>query len=115
MEPKKFAEMVELFQEEENKILDWKSGEYTQGVDKLQNFKEVASFLGTSPENVALTYLLKHVQSISLAVRTGNYVWAWEKEGGEGMKQRFADAVNYIRLVAACIEDAESKKTGGKE
>jgi hypothetical protein len=47
---------------------------------------------------------MKHVQSIALAVRTGKYAWAWETEGGEGLKQRIADARNYLLLLAACLE-----------
>ena len=45
---------------------------------------EVAEFLGRTPAEVALAYLMKHVQSIALAVKTGKYAWAWETEGGEG-------------------------------
>lgn len=101
----RFNKLVKEFAEIEAIILTWKAGEYTDTVDRLKNFRQVAAFQGRTPAQVALTYLLKHVQSIALAVETGNYVWAWEKEGGEGMKQRFADARNYLLLLAACLDE----------
>ena len=38
-------------------------------------------------------------------VRTGKYRWCWETEEGEGLKQRIADARNYLQLLAACLEE----------
>ena len=100
-----FEEIREEFLEHESKILDWKRGEYSPNEDRLQNFREVAALTGLRLSEVALIWLLKHIQSIALAVRTGNYAWAWTKEGGEGLKQRFADARNYLLLLAACLEE----------
>ena len=88
----------------ERVIFDWKAADYTDA-DHLQNFKEVAAFLDMRSSEVALTYLLKHIQSISLAVRRQRYNWGWETKDGEGLKQRIADARNYLLLLAACIEE----------
>lgn len=104
MKPEQFENLREEFLTHEARIMSWKRGEYSSGDDRLQNFREVANFLGKKPSEVALSYLLKHIQSIALAVRTGEYVWAWETEGGEGLKQRIADARNYLLLLAACLE-----------
>lgn len=105
MTPQQFENLRDEFLTHEARILDWKRGEYAPNDDRLQNFREVAAFFGQRPAEVALTYLMKHIQSIALAVRTGNYAWAWTKEGGEGLKQRFADARNYLLLLAACLEE----------
>ena len=105
MTPEQFEILRDEFLIREARILDWKAGEYTANRDRLLNFREVADFLGQKPAEVALVYLLKHVQSIALSVRTGKYAWAWEKEGGEGLKQRIADARNYLLLLAACLEE----------
>ena len=102
--PARFENLVKEFQEQEAKILSHKGNEYSDQEDRLLNFREVAEFLGRSPAEVALAYLMKHVQSIALAVKTGKYAWAWETEGGEGLKQRIADARNYLLLLAACLE-----------
>jgi len=100
-----FEELREEFLEHEARILDWKRGEYSPNDDRLQNFREVAALTGLRLSEVALIWLLKHIQSISLAVRNGKYTWTWETEGGEGLKQRFADARNYLLLLAACLEE----------
>ena len=102
--PEQFEVLCEEFADHEVHLLAWKRNEYASGEDRLQNFREVAGFLGQKPAEVALVYLLKHVQSIALSVRTGKYAWKWETEGGEGLKQRIADARNYLLLLAACLE-----------
>jgi len=100
-----FENLRDEFLTKESAILEWKRGEYTSGEDRLQNFREVAGFLGQRPAEVALSYLMKHIQSITRAVRTGSYVWDWNQKGGEGLKQRFVDARNYLLLLAACLEE----------
>ena len=108
-----FEELREEFLEHEAGILEWKRGEYAPNDDRLQNFREVAALTGLRLSEVALIWLLKHIQSIALAVRTGNYAWAWTKEGGEGLKQRFADARNYLLLLAACLEEESRAASRG--
>jgi hypothetical protein len=108
--PERFEQLVKEFQEQEGKILSHKGNEYSDQEDRLLNFREVSEFLGRTPAEVALSYLLKHIQSIALAVRTGKYAWAWETEGGEGLKQRIADARNYLLLLAACLEEHQAKE-----
>ncbi len=103
--PEKFNELVAEFLEKEEKILGWKRGEYAAGEDRLENFRTVGEFVKQRPAEVALCYLMKHIQSIGVAVETGNFKWIWhDKEGNEGMKQRLADARNYLLLLGACLE-----------
>ena len=109
--PEQFRELVKEFEAQEEAILDWKAEEYSSGEDRLQNFREVALFLGCRPEDVVLMYLLKHIQSIALAVREGQLDWKWETEGGEGLKQRIADSRNYLLLLAAALDEATSKNS----
>ena len=116
MTPEQFENMRDDFMVHEARILDWKRGEYSEGVDCLQNFREVAGFLAQRPSEVVLTYLLKHVQSIALAVKTGKYDWKWTTENsGEGLKQRIADARNYLLLLAACLEEEVKSREGEKD
>lgn len=104
-----FKKLFNDFVSREEQILNWKTGEYTDNVDKLMNFRQIADFLGVSMSDVVLIYLMKHMQSIALAVQSKNYVWDWEKEGGEGLKQRVADARNYLLLLSACLEEEKSE------
>ena len=104
--PERFHQLVEEFAERENRILGWKAGEYSDGTDRLQNFREIAVIEGREPVDVALTLLLKHIQSIAHHVKIRKFaVWAWQTESGEGLKQRFADARNYLLLLAACVDE----------
>ena len=103
--PEQFENLRDEFLTREARILYWKRGEYSPNEDRLQNFRQVAALTGLRMTEVALIWLLKHIQSIALAVRTGNYTWAWTTEGGEGLKQRIADARNYLLLLAACLEE----------
>ena len=105
MTPEQFENLRDEFLIHEARLLDWKAGEYSDRVDRLLNFRQVAAFLNMRPSEVALSYLLKHVQSIALAVQSKKYAWTWEAEGGEGLKQRIADARNYLLLLAACLEE----------
>jgi hypothetical protein len=107
--PEQFENLRDEFLVHEAKILDWKRGEYSPNEDRLQNFRQVAEFAGMKMSEVALIWLMKHIQSITLAVRYGKYSWTWTTEGGEGLKQRIADARNYLLLLAACLEEEKSQ------
>ena len=108
--PVKFDELIAEFYARESLILGWKRGEYSTNTDRLQNFREVADFIGDkpiviTPSVVALIYLLKHIQSIKNATINSSVNWCWEGEFGEGTKQRLGDIRNYVLLLAACMDE----------
>ena len=113
MNPGEFKLIWEEFAAEEEAIMGWKENEYAGDEDKLLNFNQVAPLTGLRPSQVAFSYLMKHIQSIGLSIQQGNYTdkWYWEDNGREGLKQRIADARNYLILLAACIE----QEKGGQE
>lgn len=111
--PARFEKLVDEFLKKEQSILGHKGTEYADNEDRLQNFHLQALLQGVKPSEVALTYLLKHILSIAKAVRTGNQPWTWlTAEGHEGLKQRIADARNYLLLMAACLEEETYEKEG---
>ncbi len=120
-EPERFSELVKEFAQGESVILAHKGKEYTGNEDRLQNFRDVANFFGDepvviTPSIVALIYLLKHLQSIKLTLTPDETPkkWCWTTDSGfEGLKQRFADARNYLLLLAACIDETDGKEGGG--
>jgi len=105
----RFEELYQELLEHEAQLLNLKRGEYTsQGEDDcLQNFRQVAAFEGRRPEQVCMTYVLKHIQSIQRAVDTERYDFTWWQEGTgvEGLKQRIADARNFLALLAGILDD----------
>lgn len=108
---KQFEELAREFLATEEQLLCWKAEEYADSWDRLKNFRQVAAWFGQRPAKVALCYLMKHMQSISLAVGSGKNNWVWQTDEGEGLKQRIADARNYLLLLAACL-DEEAREAG---
>jgi len=57
-----FRVLADEFIGEEQEIMNLKACDYTDNSDRLKNFKQVSEFLGQRPSEIALTYLMKHVQ-----------------------------------------------------
>ncbi len=113
MTPERFQQLLEKFVSNEDAMLTFKRDEYTKGdTDVLLNFKQTGDFLGCDSTEVCVMYLMKHVQSITLAVSCDkNLKLEWGiSENKEGLAQRFMDARNYLLLLAACIQDQEPSK-----
>jgi len=105
--PAEFAAIAEEFQRRSHEIMLSKRLEYSphEG-DVLQNFRQVAGFLGCAPSEVAIMYAMKHLQSLLEASRSGSFVWEFFKpDGAEGLKSRISDLYNYTLLLAACLAD----------
>lgn len=105
-----FRKVLEEFQEGESALLDIKRTEYaSEDGDVLENFKTLGQLLHLQPSQIAVILLAKHIQGVTKQVMDRKFLWAWvdsEGEGtAEGLKQRIADARNYLTLLAACIEE----------
>lgn len=104
-------EVVQEFKEHSADLLQRKGEEYASEEDRLKNFRTVAEMMDLDPEEVCANYLLKHIQSLALSVRTGEFDWVWrDEDGDEGLKQRVADAINYLFLLAAIIENQRGEE-----
>ena len=112
MNNEQFENLRESFLSKEAELLEWKGGEYGSYCDRLLNFKEIANFVGLDGTAICLLYLLKHIQSITSSIKNHKHSdkWFWQDEKGEGLKQRIADARNYLLLLAACIEEEIRKE-----
>ena len=100
MKVKDFVKWAKSMQEEENRIMLVKGEEYTvSDVDKFKNFKSIADRMKSSPEEVALVYLLKHMDSIR------NYVLHGKESSDEPIIGRIMDARNYLLLLGGMIEE----------
>lgn len=100
MNVKDFIRWAKSVQEEENRIMLTKGEEYTvSDVDKFKNFKSIADRMKSSPEEVALVYLLKHMDSIR------NYVLHGKESSDEPIIGRIMDARNYLLLLGGMIEE----------
>lgn len=95
-----FIKWAESVQKEENRLMITKGEEYTvSDEDKFKNFKSIADRMKMSPEQIALIYLLKHMDSIR------NYVLHGKESSDEPIMGRIMDARNYLLLLGGIIEE----------
>lgn len=115
MNNEQFENLREEFLSKEAQLLEFKGREYGADFDRLLNFKEISALTNMKSVDVCLLYMLKHIQSLVLAIKSRNYQskWYWSNNGNEGLKQRIADARNYLLLLAACIEEELKEKHSG--
>lgn len=79
------------------KILGQGSKEYG-GEDKLQNFKDAAKLLNTTPAHVGFIYLYKHIAGIAKYVTNG-------EAQRDSIRGRIVDAINYLVLLDAILSE----------
>lgn len=99
MTNERFEELLEERVAKMRAMLASKGREYAPGEDRLENFKVSAAFLRTAPAEACLGFLAKHLASVVSLVRSGSTdAAAWDEKLG--------DAVNYLVLLEALVEDA---------
>jgi len=105
MKIEEFRKLRQEFDDHEEMLLEVKKTEYANDADRLINFKEASQMVGLTPEHYCFILIAKHFHAIRKAVLEDKYNWCWNAEFGEGMKQRIADARNYLLLLAALMEE----------
>ena len=102
MKVKDFFKWAEEEFKTEMELMRVKGEEYTvSNEDKLKNFKSIADRLETTPSEVAMVYLLKHMDSIR------NYVLNGVEASDESISGRIRDARNYLMLLHAIILESK--------
>lgn len=105
-----FKEVMSIFNEMvegERKLLEVKNKDYVVGDDKLWNFKFQANMQMVEPEDIVLTFLMKHLTSVIRAIKTKEYNLEWKNDYGEGLKQHISDARNYLLLLYCVLKEKE--------
>jgi len=99
MKTEEFNKIVELQLEKIRSVLVKKADEYNLEEDRLGFFKRSAAFAQETPEQALYGFLLKHLQSITDMVMSGNSypedLW----------KEKITDAMNYLVLLLGLLED----------
>ena len=102
MNQTEFDQLTEKLHTLRRGTIDAKRKQYSGGKDVLENFRWVAFVENRQPEEVILSYMLKHVQAIAKAVQAGTLNADWEtQDGAEGDLQKLGDIMNYCELLAA--------------
>lgn len=102
-----FTEIVLKQFERCHELLNLKESEYSEGKDRLDQFKKGAAFRGKHSYDVLAGMMLKHTTSIYDLINK-------ESEGfpvGIGMwEEKITDHINYLLLLLALIIDVQSNK-----
>jgi hypothetical protein len=93
-------QILDKLYETERQIGLSKGKEYTQGKDRLDNFKRIAQEVDTTPEKVLWVYLKKHLDSIAYYVKYG-------KLESETLESRVVDARTYLSLLLGLQRERE--------
>jgi hypothetical protein len=106
---KTYEDVTRALLDEANGIETAKRPGYTLGnEDVLKNFKAVAARAGITPEQAWAVYFLKHIDAIT-AVMTRPDLPVSEAPLG-----RFSDAINYLKLGWALLQESEKDMTRSK-
>lgn len=98
-----FLEWLDILVQAERNLMVDKGQEYTvSDDDKFKNFKSLAERMHTTPEAIALIYLLKHMDSIR------NYVLHGKEASNEPIFGRIMDARNYLALLGGIIKERKN-------
>ena len=100
MDLKRYEELSQGIISKANEIENKKRPAYIVGSpDVLANFKNVGKRLGITPSEALGVYFLKHIDAITSLLRDPGIPQAEEIEG------RFADAINYLKLAWALVNE----------
>ena len=103
MDVKYFEELYQKMTDEEVKTGKEKGKEYTEGIDRLDNFKRLGKELNLDPKVILWVYLKKHLDSISSFIRNNRTF------SEEPIESRIKDARVYLALLRGLIEDQRKK------
>src|SRR5882757_1783035 len=94
-----FIKCMQVLDDLCNDITTAKRSEYIESSpDVLANFYFIANEMNLSTYQVLYVYLRKHFSSIATFCRTN-------EANSEPIERRIADAINFLRLLYALIED----------
>ncbi len=78
--------------------IDNKAGEYTRLGKANDNFRRVAEYLGITPEEVCIVYMMKHLDAVLNTARTG-------KSLTEDTRSRLHDIANYVEILHSIMHE----------
>jgi hypothetical protein len=105
MKPEDFDHLVDYCFEECKKLLSAKKSEYSEGKDRLDQFKKAAIITNTSPQQSLIGMMIKHITSIcDMATHeiTDYRPDKWD--------EKIFDAINYLLLLRGIVEEAMVRK-----
>lgn len=104
-------ELIAQLTSRADELLNSKGTEYTNDKDNLSNFKRLQEMgFDITPATVAWVYGSKHLESVLKYVKKNTL-----EVGTEPALDRFADLINYLRLVYCCLVEADRQRKSDNE
>jgi hypothetical protein len=102
MNQRKMNSLMNNIWKEVLKTRDEGQKEYAHGVENVfANFERVGKAIDVSPDKTLMVYLLKHIDGITAYI-------SGHKSQREDVRGRIKDAIVYLMLLWAMIEEGES-------
>ena len=106
MSPDDFAKLVDDVMEKVSAVLTLKEKEYSEGVDRLDQFKKGSLMLGIPPHKVLAGYMNKHTTSLYDMLKTSDTtkypMGKWD--------EKIIDHINYLLLLVGILEENQNAK-----
>lgn len=99
-----FDILTDLLLGEVRLMRDTKGKEYTDGLERFDNFNRLAAELDLPRLKVWQVYFTKHMDAIRSYIRTG------QTHSTEPIRGRIVDAITYLTLLAGMIEEDIQKE-----
>ena len=118
MEFKDYDRLREQFKQETDELAQAKGREYTDGADRLFNFKIIAEFLRIPPEMVCLVYMVKALLSLTSTTKRlakGEKIADIGGDLTESVKSRCQDIDNYNMFYWALINERMEEERREKD
>ena len=91
-------------------LCDRKAQDYTDGNDRLSNFKWMAKRFGGDPRQTLLIYATKHFDAICAYARGG-----YQDNRSEPITGRIDDLQNYLDLLLALDKEMKDEETNSRD
>lgn len=101
MDSRTFIDVRNDFTNYRQMVADNKAQSYANDSDRLINFKRQAARWGVEPLVVLGVYLGKHLDAVEAYIRD-------DIESAEGVRSNIGDAMNYLDLLLAMVEEIEA-------
>ena len=105
MKPEDFDHLVDYCFEECKKTLTIKKVEYSEGKDRLDQFKKAALITNSTPQQSLVGMMIKHITSICDMVSHDVLDFPAAK-----WDEKIFDSINYLLLLRGIIEEAFIRK-----
>ena len=114
MKRDEFEKILDGILNDIRKLFIEKRSQYATDEKVLHNFKDVALFNNTTPEDALWGFVSKHLSSIKLMINFDKLTETDNRFTYAQYKDKCMDVINYMILLMAIVADRDTEKVGKK-